>query len=44
VDGEWPFAGLIAVNGALYGTTFWGGANCQPYGDCGEVFALMKKR
>ena len=25
-DGEYPFAGLIAVNGELYGTTYLGGA------------------
>ena len=35
-DGQFPLAGLIDVNGTLYGTTFAGGAN-KSYG---AVFAL----
>jgi uncharacterized repeat protein (TIGR03803 family) len=33
--GESPYAGLINIEGTLYGTTYLGGANC-----CGTVFAL----
>jgi uncharacterized repeat protein (TIGR03803 family) len=39
-DGAQPFAGLIAVQGRLYGTTRYGGGNstqCLPLG-CGTVF------
>lgn len=39
-DGTIPVAGLIDVNGTLYGTTSGGGANCQNSGGCGTVFAL----
>lgn len=35
VDGQTPYAGLIHVNGAFYGTTYYGGA----YGE-GTVFKL----
>ncbi len=38
-DGANPFAGLINVNGTLYGTTAGGGAYCTGYG-CGTVFAI----
>jgi uncharacterized repeat protein (TIGR03803 family) len=41
-DGAYPVAGLINVNGTLYGTTQQGGnanAACYPSG-CGTVFAL----
>lgn len=38
-DGENPQAGLINVNGTLYGTTVDGGANCGSVG-CGTVFAI----
>lgn len=34
-DGKWPLAGLIKVNGTLYGTTSEGGV-----GDHGTVFAI----
>lgn len=34
-DGEFPVAGLINVNGTLYGTTEWGGS-CG----CGTVFSI----
>jgi uncharacterized repeat protein (TIGR03803 family) len=38
-DGAWPYAGLTAVNGILYGTTNRGGRGCGVIG-CGTVFAL----
>jgi uncharacterized repeat protein (TIGR03803 family) len=38
-DGENPLAGLINVNGTLYGTTLEGGANCGSTG-CGTVFSV----
>ncbi len=39
-DGNGPDAPLIqAINGNLYGTTFYGGANCSPYG-CGTAFKI----
>jgi uncharacterized repeat protein (TIGR03803 family) len=39
-DGKYPEAGVIAVNGVLYGTTYAGGiAGCGPFG-CGTVFSL----
>ncbi len=34
-DGKYPYAGLINVNGTLYGTTTAGGAK-----DAGTVFSL----
>ncbi|MGB8907724.1 MAG: choice-of-anchor tandem repeat GloVer-containing protein [Candidatus Cybelea sp.] len=39
-DGAEPFAGLINVNGTLYGTTGGGGAKCSASGGCGTVFAI----
>jgi uncharacterized repeat protein (TIGR03803 family) len=42
-DGSEPFAGLIDVNGVLYGTTYaGGGTGCNGYG-CGTVFSLDPK-
>jgi uncharacterized repeat protein (TIGR03803 family) len=40
-DGSYPLAGLINVNGNLYGTTAWGGNgnNCNRHG-CGTIFKL----
>jgi uncharacterized repeat protein (TIGR03803 family) len=40
-DGTLPEAGLINVNGTLYGTTAWGGdgRNCAGHG-CGTIFKL----
>jgi uncharacterized repeat protein (TIGR03803 family) len=41
-DGSYPYSGLIAVNGELYGTTNGGGANVcsyQPAG-CGTIFEV----
>jgi uncharacterized repeat protein (TIGR03803 family) len=41
-DGAYPKAGLVAINGTLYGTTYAGGTDCgyssSPPG-CGVVFA-----
>jgi uncharacterized repeat protein (TIGR03803 family) len=42
-DGEHPFAGLIDVNGTLYGTTVNGGLYSGCEGGCGTVFALDPK-
>jgi uncharacterized repeat protein (TIGR03803 family) len=40
VDGVAPEAALVqAANGELYGTTQFGGANCQPRG-CGTIFKI----
>jgi uncharacterized repeat protein (TIGR03803 family) len=41
-DGIHPYAGLIAANGTLYGTTEYGGNynQCTSEGGCGTVFAL----
>ncbi|HLY05933.1 MAG TPA: choice-of-anchor tandem repeat GloVer-containing protein [Rhizomicrobium sp.] len=44
-DGDYPWAGLVAVKGMLYGTTAGGGphSGCesyQYYTGCGTVFAL----
>jgi uncharacterized repeat protein (TIGR03803 family) len=42
-DGAIPFdySGLISdKEGALYGTTFYGGGGCQQTGGCGTVFKL----
>jgi uncharacterized repeat protein (TIGR03803 family) len=38
-DGENPISGLIDVDGTLYGTTPYGGANCKD-GGCGTVFSV----
>ena len=37
-DGQSPQGRLAALNGTLYGTTFWGGTTCG--GKCGTVFAI----
>lgn len=46
-DGSFPEAGLIEVNGVLYGTTYYGGTgpnDCsQFFGGCGTVFAVDPK-
>jgi len=40
-DGEMPVAGVIAYQGALYGTTQYGGTGCNTsYGGCGTVFQV----
>ncbi|HLY03286.1 MAG TPA: choice-of-anchor tandem repeat GloVer-containing protein [Candidatus Cybelea sp.] len=39
-DGARPYAGLINVNGTLYGTTESGGANCSSRNGCGTVFTI----
>ncbi|MFY9860796.1 MAG: choice-of-anchor tandem repeat GloVer-containing protein [Candidatus Cybelea sp.] len=39
-DGQNPYAGLINVNGKLYGTNNWAGANCKNGLACGTVFAV----
>jgi len=39
-DGMFPVSNLIAVKGALYGTTENGGTNCQSTNGCGTVFAI----
>jgi uncharacterized repeat protein (TIGR03803 family) len=40
-DGQWPKAGLVAVNGTLYGTTSLGGTgNCASNEGCGTVFKI----
>ncbi|MFY9720859.1 MAG: choice-of-anchor tandem repeat GloVer-containing protein, partial [Candidatus Cybelea sp.] len=41
-DGQSPYAGLINVNGKLYGTTNWGGANCENGLACGTVFSITR--
>jgi uncharacterized repeat protein (TIGR03803 family) len=39
-DGDAPFSGVVqASDGNLYGITYFGGANCPPYG-CGTVFKV----
>ncbi len=38
-DGSTPAAGLLDVDGALYGTTAYGGTQCGSYG-CGTVFKV----
>jgi uncharacterized repeat protein (TIGR03803 family) len=38
-DGQYPNAGLVDVNGMLYGTTSFGGAGCGSSG-CGTVFSI----
>ncbi len=41
-DGAFPLAGLVELNGRLYGTTAWGGAySCGAYlSGCGTVFSV----
>jgi uncharacterized repeat protein (TIGR03803 family) len=40
-DGRYPYAGLSALNGRLYGDTSGGGtATCKPYSGCGTVFEV----
>ncbi|MGB8909033.1 MAG: choice-of-anchor tandem repeat GloVer-containing protein [Candidatus Cybelea sp.] len=39
-DGANPYAGLVDVNGALYGTTARGGTGCSGSGGCGTVFKI----
>jgi len=39
-DGYAPLAGLIDVNGTLYGTTKYGGANCESFLGCGTVYSI----
>jgi uncharacterized repeat protein (TIGR03803 family) len=42
-DGAHPFAGVIDVQGTLYGTTIEGGSTqCGMLGSCGAVFALTR--
>ena len=44
VDGYEPDAGLIDVDGTLYGTTYGGGNTNCPYNDsCGTVFSINPK-
>jgi uncharacterized repeat protein (TIGR03803 family) len=38
-DGAEPEAGLVSVNGTLYGATSKGGVDCR-HGGCGTVFAI----
>ncbi len=40
-DGQWPKAGLVAVNGTLYGTTSLGGTGkCASNEGCGTIFKI----
>lgn len=39
-DGAQPEAGLIELNGVLYGTTVYGGSQCSSSGGCGTVFSV----
>jgi uncharacterized repeat protein (TIGR03803 family) len=40
-DGAYPYAGLINVNGTLYGTTLQGGGSgCSHNAGCGSIFAF----
>jgi uncharacterized repeat protein (TIGR03803 family) len=39
-DGVHPYAGLIDVNGTLYGTTYQGGGNNNCARGCGTVFSI----
>ncbi|HEY1655016.1 MAG TPA: choice-of-anchor tandem repeat GloVer-containing protein [Candidatus Tumulicola sp.] len=38
-DAAYPLGKLLAFNGNLYGTTYYGGTRCAPYG-CGTVFRV----
>ena len=40
VDGAEPHAGLVDVNGILYGATYHGGSNTNCYESCGTVFSV----
>jgi uncharacterized repeat protein (TIGR03803 family) len=39
-EGKYPFAGLVELNGRLYGTTEYGGTYPCYGGGCGAVFSL----
>jgi uncharacterized repeat protein (TIGR03803 family) len=41
-DGTFPFAGLIDVDGVLYGTTYDGGSHCVTRA-CGTVFSITTR-
>jgi uncharacterized repeat protein (TIGR03803 family) len=43
-DGASPYAGLLNVNGTLYGTTYTGGGgtNCPDSEGCGTVFSITR--
>lgn len=38
-DGAYPYAGLVNLNGTLYGTTYFGGSGCGSSG-CGTVYSV----
>jgi uncharacterized repeat protein (TIGR03803 family) len=39
-DGEYPAAGLLDINGTLYGTTLYGGGSSACKNGCGTVFSI----
>ena len=39
-DGSAPIAGLLKLNGVLYGTTYFGGSSCDGGAGCGTVFSI----
>ena len=41
-DGATPQAGLLDVNGTLYGTTEYGGSECTGSSGCGTLFRLSR--
>ena len=41
-DGATPQAGLLDVNGTLYGTTEYGGSGCTGSSGCGTLFRLSR--
>lgn len=41
-DGQWPYAGVTAVNGVLYGSTIDGGSNKCGRVKCGVLFSVNK--
>ena len=44
LDGEFPFGGLLqATNGAIYGTTQFGGSSLSCAYGCGTLFALLTR-